>query len=73
MRLGNTLVAIGIVVVAAGVVLRFAPWLVSWFGRLPGDIRIERDTTRVYIPVTSMILTSIGLTVLLAVIARFRG
>ena len=33
----------------------------GWFGRLPGDIRIERDTMRIYIPFASMILISIVL------------
>ena len=34
---------IGLAVVALGAVLRWAPWLVSWFGNLPGDIRHEGD------------------------------
>jgi hypothetical protein len=46
-------------------------WL-SWFGRLPGDIRIERQTTRVYIPITSMLLLSILLTVLLSLFKRLK-
>ena len=40
----------------------------SWFGRLPGDIRIERPGVRVYAPITSMILISIGLSALTALI-----
>lgn len=34
-------------------------------GRLPGDIRIEREGFSLYIPVTSMILVSLGLTLIL--------
>jgi hypothetical protein len=41
----------------------------SWFGRLPGDIRYETDSTRIYFPITSMILVSLVLT-LLANVAR---
>ena len=41
----------------------------SWFGRLPGDIRYESDSTRIYFPITSMILVSLVLT-LLANLAR---
>jgi hypothetical protein len=37
----------------------------SWFGRLPGDIRISSDNTRVYIPITSMLLVSVVLNVML--------
>ena len=42
----------------------------SWFGRLPGDIRYEGGSTRVFVPITSMILLSILLTLLLNVIRR---
>ena len=41
----------------------------SWFGRLPGDLRYESDSTRIYFPITSMILVSLVLT-LLANLAR---
>lgn len=73
MRIGNTLIVLGLVVLATGLVVRYAPWMVSWFGRLPGDIRIERQTTRVYVPIASMLVVSLLLTLLLGLIARFRG
>src|SRR5271165_7215376 len=31
----------------------------AWFGHLPGDIRIERENVRIYIPVISMLLVSV--------------
>jgi hypothetical protein len=34
----------------------------TWFGRLPGDIRIVSDIVRVYIPITSMVLVSLAMT-----------
>lgn len=39
-------------------------------GRLPGDIRIERDGFTFYFPLASSILVSVILTILLNVIAR---
>jgi uncharacterized membrane protein required for colicin V production len=69
---GNVLIAVGLGIVAVGLAARYAPWLISWFGRLPGDIRIERDGTRIYIPIASMILLSIVASVLLAAIVRSR-
>ena len=42
-----------------------------WFGRLPGDIRVERPGVRLYAPITSMIIVSIVLTLLLSVFRRF--
>jgi hypothetical protein len=69
---GNALIVLGLAVLAVGLAARYAPWLVSWFGRLPGDIRIEREGTRVYIPITSMILLSIIATAVLRLVARTR-
>jgi hypothetical protein len=43
----------------------------SWFGRLPGDIRVERPGGRFYAPITSMILVSLLLTVLASLFRRF--
>lgn len=43
----------------------------SWFGRLPGDIRIERETVHVYIPIVSMLVVSVVLTLLLNLLSRF--
>ena len=48
-----------------------AGWLhdkLGWIGRLPGDIRIERDNYRVYIPITTMIIASVLLTLILRLI-----
>lgn len=66
---GIVLIAIGITVAIVGVLA----WTgaLSWFGRLPGDIRIEGERTRVYIPLVSMILVSVVLTVLVNLVARF--
>lgn len=41
------------------------------FGRLPGDIRIERDGFSFYFPLASSILISVLLTIILNLIARF--
>ena len=63
MRFGNVLMVVGAVILVAGALVRFAPGLFGWFGNLPGDIRIEGENTRVFIPITSMILISVVLTV----------
>jgi hypothetical protein len=42
----------------------------SWFGRLPGDIRIERETVHVYIPLVSMFLVSVVLSLIMYLINR---
>jgi hypothetical protein len=54
------------------VLLGIIVWLggLSWFGKLPGDIRIEGASGQVFIPLTSMILISIGLSVGLSILLR---
>lgn len=57
-----------------GALVRYAPGLFSWFGSLPGDIRIEGDNSSLFIPITSMVVVSIVLTVVVNVVASlFRG
>ncbi|HTX97517.1 MAG TPA: DUF2905 domain-containing protein [Mycobacterium sp.] len=65
-NVGPYLVVAGIVVVLLGLLV----WAggLSWFGRLPGDIRIERGNVRIYIPVVSMLLISAVATLVLSVI-----
>lgn len=58
----------GIILIVIGLILCLAPGLFSWFGKLPGDISIEKENTRVFIPLTSMILISVILTVLINLI-----
>ena len=60
----------GALLLLVGVALQYAPWLVNWFGRLPGDIRFEAGGTRVFIPFTSMIILSVVLTILVNVLRR---
>ena len=68
--LGRLLIALGTVLVAVGLALQFAPGLLSWFGRLPGDIDITRNGSRVFIPITSMIVISVLLTVIINLLFR---
>lgn len=64
------LIVAGCVLVIAGVLLHFFPNLFSWFGRLPGDIRIESERTRIYFPIVSMIILSVILSVVLSFFRR---
>lgn len=69
--LGSVLVVVGGLVVVAGVLLRLG--LLDWFGRLPGDIRIDDGSSRVFVPITSSIVASVVLSVVLSVVSRLRG
>ncbi len=65
---GLVVIALGLVAVMVGLLI-FAGGL-GWFGRLPGDIAIKKDSVRVYFPIVSMLLVSVVLAVLLTVIRR---
>ena len=60
---GPWLVAAGLLLLIGGILA----WTgaLSGLGNLPGDIRISRGNTRIYIPITSMLLASLALNVLL--------
>jgi hypothetical protein len=66
---GLTLVLIGFALIALGLLA----WTgaLSWYGRLPGDIRVERPGVRVYVPITSMLIVSAVLTLVAALVRRF--
>jgi hypothetical protein len=68
--MGRILIIVGLILVVAGLVFTYAPGLFSWFGRLPGDIRIERDRGVLFVPFTSMILISIVISLLISVLLR---
>lgn len=63
------LIVVGLGIVAVGVVVWAGGF--GWFGRLPGDLRLEGERSRVFVPVTSMIVVSIVLTVVLNLVLRW--
>ena len=60
--MAKTLILIGIILIAIGVAWLLAEKL--GFGRLPGDIVVERENVRIYIPVMTSIIISIALSLL---------
>lgn len=71
-QVGKIIIIAGLLIVMIGVVLYFGggKWF-SWLGRLPGDIRIERENFRFYLPITTMIIISVILTLLIRLFQRF--
>jgi len=67
---GTLLVVVGLVIVVIG--LLAAAGGLGWFGRLPGDIRYESGSTRLYAPIVSMLLVSVVLSLVLWVVQRLR-
>ncbi|MEQ8858208.1 MAG: DUF2905 domain-containing protein [Pseudomonadales bacterium] len=67
--LGKWLMLAGAVLVLVGLLVQSGA--LGWFGRLPGDIRIERPNASFYFPITSMLLVSLALSLLVHALRRF--
>ena len=67
--LGKFLMLIGAVMLVLGFILwgGFAP---KWLGRLPGDIRIEREHSAFYFPIVTCIILSVVLSLLFSIFRR---
>jgi Protein of unknown function (DUF2905) len=69
--LGWALLALGLIIAAIGLLWIFVP-SVPWLGRLPGDIRVEKENFRFYFPLMTCLLLSLLLTLALWIIRLFR-
>jgi fructose-specific phosphotransferase system IIC component len=67
---GKTFILLGTVLIIIGFILNYAPWLINWFGKLPGDIRIQNEKSVVFIPIVSMLVVSIVLSMIVNVLFR---
>ena len=67
--LGLIVIVAGLTLVVVGLAMYFGG--LSWFGRLPGDIRHQGENSRVFIPITSMLLASALLTILVNLLRRW--
>jgi hypothetical protein len=70
-ELGKFIVIIGVIMTLVGLVLwsGFAP---KWLGRLPGDIRIEKEHSAFYFPIVTCIILSVVLSLLFSLFSMFR-
>jgi hypothetical protein len=66
---GTILIAIGVGLILVGLLIWSGS--LSWFGRLPGDIRIERETVHVYVPIVSMLVVSLVASLVMYLVRRF--
>jgi hypothetical protein len=68
--IGKILIVTGIILVAAGLVIYFTGDKLGWIGHLPGDINIVKENVRIFIPITTMILLSVVLSVVIFIIKK---
>ena len=67
---GKIIVLAGLALVLLGAVWYFFGHRLHWIGRLPGDIRIEREGFRFHLPITTMLLLSLLVSLVLNVLRR---
>ena len=68
-ELGDWPLGAGVVLLVLGALVKVG--LLGWLGNLPGDIDIKREGYRVFVPITSMLVVSVLLSLLAAIIRRF--
>lgn len=66
---GPLLIALGVVLILVGLLI----WSggLQWFGHLPGDILIERESVHIYVPLASMLVVSLVVSLVLYLLRRF--
>ena len=68
---GKWIIIAGILIIVIGIIIYFFHDKLNWLGKLPGDIRIEKESFRFYFPITTMIIISVLLTLLINVLKKF--
>lgn len=69
-RIGKSIILIGIFIVIAGVIIWLWGDKLKWLGKLPGDIRIEKENFSFYMPITTMIIISVVISAMLWLIKQ---
>lgn len=69
--MARLLILLGLVLVVLG--LLWGPIQRLGLGRLPGDIVIERENFRLYVPITSAILVSVVISGVIALVRSLLG
>jgi len=72
MELGKLLVVLGMLLVAAGIVVMLMVRMNLPLGRLPGDFLYRGKNTTVYFPLATSVVVSVVLSILLYVVSRWR-
>jgi len=68
---GKLMMFAGACIFLLGILLWGGGRYLHWFGHLPGDIRVEKENIKFYMPITSMILVSIAGSLVLWAIRKF--
>jgi hypothetical protein len=67
---GKYILAIGGIIILIGIIIYFFHDKLNWIGRLPGDIRIERENFRFYFPIVTMLVITLLITIIINIIRK---
>ena len=67
---GKYIIMAGVMIILLGVIIYFFHDKLNWIGRLPGDIRIEKENFKFYFPITSMIIFSVLITIIIQIVRK---
>ncbi len=70
---GKYIILAGLLLVVVGTAVYFLHDKLHWIGRLPGDIRIEKENFRFYFPITTLILLSVLLNLIIVLVRKIFG
>jgi hypothetical protein len=68
---GRYIIFIGAAIIIVGVLIYFLHDKLHWMGRLPGDIRVEKENFRFYFPIVTVLLLSLVFTIVINLIKKF--
>lgn len=68
---GKYIILIGAIIIVVGIIVYFFHDKLNWLGKLPGDIRVEKENFKFYFPITTMILLSLAITLLINLVRKF--
>jgi membrane protein implicated in regulation of membrane protease activity len=69
-EMGKILIFLGVILMLSGILIYFSSSLFSWFGNLPGDIKVEKPGFKFYFPIVSLLLISAVLNVIIWVFRK---
>ncbi|MCB0820431.1 MAG: DUF2905 domain-containing protein [Bacteroidetes bacterium] len=72
-QIGKYIFIAGCLLALLGLIIWFLGDKLNWIGRLPGDIRIERSEFSMYIPITTMLIISLIISLMIKLIQFFKS
>jgi hypothetical protein len=67
---GKYILFAGLIIVVAGIIIYFFHDYFKWIGKLPGDIRIEKENFQFYFPLATMIVFSLLITIIVNIFKK---